>query len=81
MSKVESTNAKTVKTTVYLPDGLRREVKKHLIDTGETMSAFTAMALQKQLEFDNSRAGRKRLEEKSKVERLNDVIRGLAKDQ
>lgn len=79
MAKNEDKVAK-VKTTIYLPDELRKEVKKHLIDTGETMSSFAAVALRRQLEFDNSRAGRKRIEEKTKAEKLSDVIRGLAKD-
>lgn len=79
MAKDEQPKVKTTKTTVYLSDDLRRTVKKHLIDTGETLSKYTEDALRRQLEFDESRAGKKAQAEKSKVERLNDVIKDLAK--
>lgn len=68
---------KGIKTTVYLPDDLRKTVKKHLIDTGETLSKYVEMALERQLAFDQTRAGKKRLKEKQKVVELDDIIKGL----
>lgn len=68
---------KGIKTTVYLPDDLRKTVKKHLIDTGETLSKYVEMALERQLAFDQTRAGKKRLKEKQKVVDLDDIIKGL----
>jgi len=51
------------KTTIYLPEELRKTVKKHLIDTGETLSKYVEIALTRQLAFDKTRAGKKRLKE------------------
>lgn len=68
---------KGIKTTVYLPDELRKTVKKHLIDTGETLSKYVEMALERQLAFDQTRAGKKRLKEKQKVDELDSVIKDL----
>lgn len=68
------------KTTIYLPDELRRTVKKHLIDTGETLSKYVEIALENQLAFDKTRAGRKRLKEKKKTDEIDDMIRDLSKE-
>lgn len=67
-----------IKTTIYLPEDLKRDVKKHLIDTGETLSKFTEIALRTQLKYDNTRAGKKRLKEKRQLDQISDVIRNLA---
>lgn len=68
------------KTTIYLPEELRRTVKKHLIDTGETLSKYVEIALENQLAFDKTRAGRKRLKEKKKTDEIDDMIRDLSKE-
>lgn len=68
------------KTTIYLPEELRRTVKKHLIDTGETLSKYVEIALENQLAFDKTRAGRKRLKEKKKADEIDDMIRDLSKE-
>lgn len=68
------------KTTIYLPEELRRTVKKHLIDTGETLSKYVEIALENQLAFDNTRAGKKRLKEKQKTDELDNLIKDLAKE-
>lgn len=79
MKNEESTNVKTTKTTIYLPDDLRRDVKKHIIDTGETLSKFTELALRNQLELDASRAGKKRIEALKQTDELDSVIKDLLK--
>lgn len=68
------------KTTIYLPEELRRTVKKHLIDAGETLSKYVEIALENQLAFDKTRAGRKRLKEKKKTDEIDDMIRDLSKE-
>lgn len=68
------------KTTIYLPEELRRTVKKHLIDTGETLSKYVEIALENQLAFDKTRAGRKRLKEKKKADEIDYMIRDLSKE-
>ena len=68
------------KTTIYLPEELRRTVKKHLIDTGETLSKYVEIALENLLAFDKTRAGRKRLKEKKKTDEIDDMIRDLSKE-
>lgn len=68
------------KTTVYLPEELRRTVKKHLIDTGETLSKYVEIALENQLAFDKTRAGKKRLREKKKSDELDNMIRDLTRE-
>lgn len=70
---------KGIKTTVYLPDELRKTVKKHLIDTGETLSKYVEIALERQLAFDQTRAGKKRLKNKQQVDELDSVIKDLIK--
>lgn len=82
MKKETSSTVKTTKntkTTVYLPDDLRLEVKKHILDTGETLSKFTEVALRSQLETDASRSGRKRIEELKQANELDSVIKDLLK--
>ncbi len=82
MKKEMSSTVKTTKntkTTVYLPDDLRLEVKKHILDTGETLSKFTEVALRSQLETDASRSGRKRIEELKQANELDSVIKDLLK--
>ena len=71
---------KGVKTTVYLPDELRKTVKKHLIDTGETLSKYVEISLQTQLSIDSSRAGRKRIKDKKRTKELDSIIKDLSKD-
>ena len=63
------------KTTIYLPEELRKTGKKHLIDTGETLSKYVEIALTRQLAFDKTRAGKRRLKEKQKAVELNNVIK------
>ena len=63
---------------MYLPEELRR-VKKHLIDTGETLSKYVEIALENQLAFDKTRAGKKRLKAKQKADELDNVIRDLTR--
>lgn len=65
---------------MYLPEELRRTVKKHLIDTGETLSKYVEIALENQLAFDKTRAGKKRLKAKQKADELDNVIRDLTRD-
>ena len=64
---------------MYLPEELRRTVKKHLIDTGETLSKYVEIALENQLAFDKTRAGKKRLKVKQKADELDNVIRDLTR--
>ncbi len=64
---------------MYLPEELRRTVKKHLIDTGETLSKYVEIALENQLAFDKTRAGKKRLKAKQKADELDNVIRDLTR--
>ena len=64
---------------MYLPEELRRTVKKHLIDTGETLSKYVEIALKNQLAFDKTRAGKKRLKAKQKADELDNVIRDLTR--
>ena len=71
---------------MYLPEELRRTVKKHLIDTGETLSKYVEIALENQLAFDKTRAGKKRLKAKqkadeldNKADELDNVIRDLTR--
>ncbi|MDO4271593.1 MAG: hypothetical protein Q4C83_01245 [Candidatus Saccharibacteria bacterium] len=68
------------KTTVYLPEELRRTVKKHLIDTGETLSKFVEIALENQLAYDKTRAGKKRLKAKQQADELDKMIKDLARE-
>ena len=64
---------------MYLPEELQRTVKKHLIDTGETLSKYVEIALENQLAFDKTRAGKKRLKAKQKADELDNVIRDLTR--
>ena len=64
---------------MYLPEELRRTVKKHLIDTGETLSKYVEIALENQLAFDKTRAGKKRLKAKQKADELDNVIRDFTR--
>ena len=72
-------NMKGIKTTVYLPDELRKTVKKHIIDTGETLSKYVEIALINQLALDKTKQGKKRIEEKKQADELDDIIKDLAK--
>jgi hypothetical protein len=67
------------KTTIYLPDDLRREVKKHLIDSGETLSAYTENALRQALKDEKSRGGKKRQRAKDLTRELDQAIKALSK--
>jgi beta-lactamase superfamily II metal-dependent hydrolase len=70
---------KNVKVTIYLPDNLRRDLKKHVIDTGETLSAFIEAAARLKLDHDKSRTGKKRLRAKLEARELDSIIKDLAK--
>ena len=69
----------TTKTTIYLSDELRAAVKKHIIDTGETLSHFAEVALRSQLEIDESRVGQKRIAELKQSDELDSIIKDLSK--
>ena len=73
---------KTTKTTIYLSDELRRAVKKHIIDTGETMSAYAEKALRKAIEQDVKDLVKTRKislkRQKSSAEELDRLIKELS---
>ena len=70
---------KNSKITIYLPTELAKTVKKHIVDTEETLSAFMAKAAETQLREDNSRAGKKKLLARSKSAEIDDIIDELSK--
>lgn len=70
---------KNLKLTIYLPDELAKNVKKHVIDTGETLSAFMSDAAKMRLKHDASRGGKKKLLARKKAEELDNIIADLAK--
>lgn len=67
------------KVTIYLPDELTKTVKKHLIDTGGTLSGFMKEAAEAKLKHDTSRTGKKRLLARKKSDQLDAIISDLAK--
>ena len=70
---------KKTKVTIYLPDDLRRALKKHIIDTDETLSEFVERAARLAQKQDGSRAGKKRLSLRAKTAEIDDAIRDLQK--
>ena len=70
---------KNTKVTIYLPAELAKAVKKHVIDTDETLSAFMQAAAELKLKHDASRGGRKKLLARQKADELDNIIRDLAK--
>ena len=72
---------KPTKVTIYLPDELTKTVKKHVIDTGETLSAFMQAAAELKLKHDVSRDGKKKLLARKKTEELDNIIRDLEKSR
>ncbi len=70
---------KGIKTTIYLSDEVRRTAKKHIIDTGETLSAFIEAAIKLKLEHDKSRSGRKKLLARQKTVAIDKIIEDLEK--
>jgi len=70
---------KNTKVTIYLPAELTKTVKKHVIDTDETLSAFMQAAAELKLKHDGSREGRRRLLVRKKTDELDKIIDDLAK--
>lgn len=70
---------KNSKITIYLPVELAKSVKKHVVDTEETMSAFVERAVKTQLKRDDSRAGRKRLLARQQTNEIDSIIGELSK--
>jgi hypothetical protein len=70
---------KNVKITIYLAEDLAKTVKKHIIDTGETLSAFMAESAKLKLKHDSSRDGKRKLLAKRKADELDNIIADLAK--
>ena len=70
---------KNIKVTIYLPPELAKAVKKHVIDTDETLSAFMAGAAELKMKHDASRNGKRRLLARKKADELDNIIRDLAK--
>jgi len=70
---------KNSKVTIYLPQELAKTVKKHVIDTDETLSAFMQAAAELKLKTDASRTGKKRLLARKKADELDNIIADLAK--
>ena len=70
---------KNVKVTIYLPVELAKTVKKHVIDTDETLSAFMQVAAELKLKHDASRLGKKKLLARQKADELDNIIADLAK--
>jgi len=69
---------KKVKVTIYLPDDQAKTIKKHIVDTGETLSAFVQSAAEQKMKHDASRAGKKKLAAQKKSDELDEIIRDLA---
>lgn len=73
---------KTTKTTIYLSDDLRKAVKKHIIDTGETMSAYAEKALRATIEQDMKDMAKTRKislkRQKASAEELDRLIKELS---
>ena len=70
---------KNTKVTIYLPSDLTKTVKKHVIDTDETLSAFMQAAAELKLKHDSSREGKRRLLARKKTDELDKIINDLAK--
>jgi hypothetical protein len=76
---ITPTANKRSKATIYLDEDFLKSVKKHIIDTGETLSAFMASAAAAKLKHDQSRTGRKKLAAKRSADSLDDIIADIAK--
>jgi len=70
---------KKVKVTIYLSEDQAKSVKKHIVDTGETLSAFMQTAAAAKMKHDASRSGKKKLAARKKSEELDEIIKDLAK--
>lgn len=70
---------KNSKITIYLPVELAKNVKKHVVDTEETMSGFVERAINTQLKKDDSRSGRKRLLARQQSNEIDNIIGELSK--
>ncbi|MCL2037714.1 hypothetical protein FWG95_01770 [Candidatus Saccharibacteria bacterium] len=70
---------KKVKVTIYLSEDQTKAVKKHIVDTGETLSAFMQAAVEAKMKHDASRSGKKKLAARKKSEELDEIIKDLAK--
>jgi hypothetical protein len=70
---------KNTKVTIYLPNDLIKTIKKHVIDTDETLSAFMQEAAQLKLKHDATRTGKKKLLARKKTDELDHIIRDLEK--
>ncbi len=68
---------KSIKTTIYLPDDLRKSLKKHIIDTGETMSQFVEKAIVAALENESKPANKKPRKSKKQSDAPADAAREL----
>ena len=65
------------KTTIYLSDELRRAVKKHIVDTEQSFSAYAEAALWVALKNDAKPNGRKRVKDIQKMHDLERTIKKL----
>ncbi len=72
-------NMKNSKITIYLPTELAKTVKKHIVDTEETLSAFMTAAAELKLKEDNSRTGKKKLLARNKSNEIDEIIDELSK--
>ena len=70
---------KNSKITIYLPTELAKTVKKHIVDTEETLSAFMTAAAELKLKEDNSRIGKKKLLARNKSNEIDEIIDELSK--
>jgi hypothetical protein len=70
---------KKVKVTIYLSEDQAKAVKKHIVDTDETLSAFMQSAAELKMKQDVSRSGKKKLAARKKSEELDSIIADLAK--
>ncbi len=70
---------KKVKVTIYLLEEQAKAVKKHIVDTGETLSAFMQSAAEAKMKHDGSRAGKKKVLARKQAAEIDDIIRDLAK--
>lgn len=67
------------KVTIYLPDELVKNLKKHVVDTGETLSDFSRAAIEMKIKDDKSRVGRRKLLARKKADEIDSIIKDLEK--
>ena len=63
------------KTTIYLSDELRRTVKKHVVDTEQSLSEYTEAALWAALKNDSTPTSRRRIKELRKIHEFEKIIK------